>query len=71
MGDTVNISYCGTVDGVEFDGGKSDGYDLKLGSKTFIDTFEEQICGHSIGEKFDVNVTFPAEYQDHRSGEYS
>ena len=62
MGDTVNISYCGTVDGVEFDGGKSDGYDIKLGSKTFIDTFEEQICGHSIGEKFDVNVTFPAEY---------
>lgn len=62
MGDTVNISYCGTVDGVEFDGGKSDSYDLKLGSKTFIDTFEEQICGHSIGDQFDVNVTFPAEY---------
>lgn len=62
MGDTVNISYCGTVDGVEFDGGKSDSYDLKLGSKTFIDTFEEQICGHSIGDKFDVNVTFPTEY---------
>ena len=62
MGDTVNISYAGTVDGVTFDGGQSDSYDLKLGSKTFIDTFEEQICGHSIGEKFDVNVTFPAEY---------
>lgn len=62
MGDTVNISYVGTVDGVPFDGGQSDSYDLKLGSKTFIDTFEEQICGHSIGEKFDVNVTFPAEY---------
>ena len=62
MGDTVNISYAGTVDGVPFDGGQSDSYDLKLGSKTFIDTFEEQICGHSIGEKFDVNVTFPAEY---------
>lgn len=62
MNDTVNISYCGTVDGVEFEGGKSDSYDLKLGSKTFIDTFEEQICGHSIGDKFDVNVTFPVEY---------
>lgn len=62
MGDTVNISYCGTVDGVEFDGGKDDNFDLKLGSKTFIDTFEDQICGHSIGDKFDVNVTFPAEY---------
>ena len=62
MGDTVNISYAGTVDGVPFDGDQSDSYDLKLGSKTFIDTFEEQICGHSIGEKFDVNVTFPTEY---------
>lgn len=62
MGDTVTISYCGTVDGVEFEGGKSDSYDLKLGSKTFIDTFEDQICGHSVGDKFDVNVTFPAEY---------
>ncbi len=62
MGDTVTISYNGTVDGVAFDGGQSDSYDLKLGSKTFIDTFEEQICGHSVGDKFDVNVTFPAEY---------
>ncbi len=62
MGDTVTISYLGTVDGVAFDGGQSDSYDLKLGSKSFIDTFEEQICGHSIGDKFDVNVTFPAEY---------
>ena len=62
MGDTVNVSYSGTVDGVAFDGGQSDSYDLKLGSKTFIDTFEEQICGHSVGDKFDVNVTFPAEY---------
>ncbi len=62
MGDTVTISYCGTVEGVEFEGGKSDSYDLKLGSKTFIDTFEDQICGHSVGDKFDVNVTFPAEY---------
>ncbi len=62
MGDTVTISYLGTVDGVAFEGGQSDSYDLKLGSKTFIDTFEDQICGHSVGDKFDVNVTFPAEY---------
>ena len=62
MGDTVNIAYNGTVDGVEFEGGKSDNYDLKLGSKSFIDTFEEQIVGHNVGEKFDVNVTFPEKY---------
>ena len=62
MGDTVNVSYLGTVDGVEFEGGQSDSYDLKLGSKSFIDTFEEQICGHNVGDKFDVNVTFPDEY---------
>ena len=62
MGDIVNISYLGTVDGVPFEGGQSDGYDLTLGSKSFIDTFEDQIVGHNIGDKFDVNVTFPAEY---------
>ncbi|MCD8037317.1 MAG: trigger factor [Clostridiales bacterium] len=62
MDDTVNISYLGTVDGVPFEGGESDSYDLKLGSHSFIDTFEDQICGHSIGDKFDVNVTFPDEY---------
>ncbi len=62
MGDIVNISYEGTVDGVAFDGGKSDNYDLTLGSHSFIDTFEDQIVGHSIGDKFDVNVTFPEKY---------
>ncbi len=60
--DTVNIDYAGTVDGVAFDGGTAEGYDLKIGSHSFIDTFEDQIIGHSIGEEFDVNVTFPEEY---------
>ncbi len=62
MDDMVNISYAGTIDGVAFDGGTSDDYNLVLGSHSFIDTFEDQIVGHNIGDKFDVNVTFPAEY---------
>lgn len=62
MGDVVTISYLGTVDGVAFDGGQSDAYDLTLGSHTFIDTFEDQIVGHNTGDKFDVNVKFPEEY---------
>ena len=60
--DIVNISFDGSVDGVPFDGGKSDSYDLTLGSHTFIDTFEDQIVGHNLGDKFDVNVTFPENY---------
>lgn len=62
-GDSVNIDYVGTVDGVEFDGGSAEGYDLTLGSGTFIDGFEDQIVGHTPGETFDVNVTFPEDYQ--------
>ncbi|MGM9653457.1 MAG: trigger factor [Eubacteriales bacterium] len=61
-GDIANIDYEGSVDGVPFDGGKAEGHDLKLGSGQFIPGFEEQIVGHSIGDAFDVNVTFPAEY---------
>ncbi len=60
--DTVNIDYLGTVDGVPFDGGKAEGHDLTLGSGQFIPGFEDQIVGHSIGDAFDVNVTFPTEY---------
>ena len=61
-GDTVNIDYAGTVDGVAFDGGTAQGQTLKLGSGQFIPGFEEQIVGKEIGAEFDVNVTFPTEY---------
>lgn len=61
-GDTANIDYEGSVDGVPFDGGKAEGYDLRLGSGTFIPGFEDQIIGHKAGDEFDVKVTFPEEY---------
>ena len=61
-GDTVTIDYKGTVDGVAFDGGAAEKYDLKLGSGSFIPGFEDQIVGHAIGDEFDVKVTFPTEY---------
>ena len=61
-GDIANIDYEGSVDGVPFDGGAAKGHDLKLGSGTFIPGFEDQVVGHSIGDEFDVNVTFPEEY---------
>ena len=61
-GDTVNIDYSGSVDGVAFNGGTASGYDLTLGSGTFIDGFEDQIIGHNVGDTFDVNVTFPDGY---------
>ena len=62
MGDIVKIDFEGSVDGVAFDGGKGTDYSLKLGSGSFIPGFEEQIAGHTIGEEFDVNVTFPEDY---------
>lgn len=62
MNDIANINYEGFVDGVAFDGGKGEGHDLTLGSGAFIPGFEEQIVGKTIGEEFDVNVTFPEEY---------
>ncbi|SFA98625.1 trigger factor [Acetitomaculum ruminis DSM 5522] len=61
-GDTANIDYEGSVDGVPFEGGAAKGYDLLIGSHTFIDTFEDQIIGMNIGDEKDVNVTFPEEY---------
>lgn len=60
--DTANIDYLGKKDGVPFEGGKGEGYNLKIGSNTFIPGFEDQVIGHSIGEEFDINVTFPEEY---------
>ena len=68
-GDTVNIDYTGTVDGVAFTGGTATGYDLVLGSGSFIDGFEDQIVGHNIGDTFDVNVTFPDGYGDSTDAE--
>lgn len=62
MGDIAKISYEGSVDGVPFDGGKADNHELELGSHQFIAGFEEQVAGHSLGEKFDINVTFPEQY---------
>ena len=62
MGDIANIDYEGFVDGVTFAGGKGEGHDLTLGSGQFIPGFEDQIVGKTIGEEFDVVVTFPTEY---------
>ena len=62
-GDTVNIDFVGTVDGVKFDGGEAEGFDLTLGSGQFIPGFEDQVVGMNIGETKDVNVTFPENYQ--------
>lgn len=61
-GDITVIDFEGFVDGVAFDGGKAEKYELTIGSGSFIPGFEEQIIGHSIGEEFDVNVTFPEAY---------
>ena len=61
-GDTVNIDYVGTIDGVEFDGGSATGYNLTLGSGTFIPGYEEQLIGAKKGEKITVKVTFPEDY---------
>ncbi len=63
-GDIAVIDFDGSVDGVAFDGGKAENHELKLGSGQFIPGFEEQIVGKSIGESFDVNVTFPETYHE-------
>ena len=61
-GDTVNLDYAGSVDGVAFAGGTAEGQTLKIGSHTFIPGFEEQMVGMNIGEEKDLNVTFPESY---------
>ncbi len=63
MGDTVNIDFMGKLDGVAFEGGTAEKYDLTLGSNQFIPGFEEQVAGMAIGETKDINVTFPEDYQ--------
>jgi trigger factor len=61
-GGTVNIDYKGFKDGVEFEGGSAEGYDLKLGSGSFIPGFEEQLIGAKEGEEKELNLTFPEDY---------
>lgn len=61
-GDTVNIDYEGKKDGVAFDGGTAQGFDLTLGSGSFIDGFEDGVVGMSVGEERDLNLTFPEQY---------
>ncbi|MEE0954048.1 MAG: trigger factor [Ruminococcus sp.] len=62
-GDTAVLDFEGFVDGEAFEGGKSEGYNLSLGSGNFIPGFEEQIVGHKAGEEFSIFVNFPEEYQ--------
>ena len=61
-GDIVDINYAGTQNGVAFEGGTAEGYDLEVGSHSFIDGFEEQLIGHVAGDEFDIHVTFPDPY---------
>ena len=61
-GDVAVIDFVGSVDGTEFEGGKGDNHELEIGSKSFIDGFEEQLIGTESGKVIDVNVTFPKEY---------
>lgn len=63
-GDTVNIDYTGTKDGVAFDGGSAKGYDLVIGSNNFIAGFESGLIGHNIGEDVQLNLTFPSDYNN-------
>lgn len=68
MGDTCDIDFEGFVDDVAFEGGKGENYPLELGSNSFIPGFEEQVAGHKTGEEFDVNVTFPEQYEPSLAG---
>ena len=68
MGDTCDIDFEGFVDGVAFEGGKGENYPLELRSNSFIPGFEEQVAGHKTGDEFDVNVTFPEQYEPSLAG---
>lgn len=67
-GDTANIDFLGTLEGVPFDGGKGENYDLKLGSGSFVPGFEEQVVGMSAGEEKDIDITFPENYHEGLAG---
>lgn len=68
MGDTANIDFDGYLNGERFDGGKAEGFDLKLGSNAFVPGFEEQIVGMQIGEEKDLDITFPEQYVEDLAG---
>ena len=68
MGDTANIDFEGFDNGVPFDGGKGENFDLKLGSGQFVPGFEEQVVGMNAGEEKDINVTFPEDYHAELAG---
>lgn len=67
-GDKVNLDFSGSVDGKKFDGGTATGYDLVIGSHSFVPGFEEQLIGMNIGESKDINVRFPEDYTDELKG---
>ena len=69
MGDTANIDFEGFDNGVPFDGGKGEGFDLKLGSGSFVPGFEEQIVGMSAGDEKDIDITFPEDYKEGLAGQ--
>ncbi|MBR6452569.1 MAG: trigger factor [Lachnospiraceae bacterium] len=64
QGDVANIDYAGSIDGVAFDGGTAQGFDLEIGSGVFIPGFEDGLVGAKVGETRDVNVTFPDDYMN-------
>ena len=68
MGDLANIDFDGYLNGERFDGGKSEGYELELGSNSFVPGFEEQIVGMKVGEQKDLDITFPQEYTPELAG---
>ena len=68
MGDTANIDFEGFDNGVPFDGGKGDNFDLNLGSGQFVPGFEEQIVGMNVGEEKDIDITFPENYHEGLAG---
>ena len=68
MGDTANIDFDGYLNGERFDGGKAEGYDLELGSNSFVPGFEEQVVGMRIGEEKDLDITFPETYVENLAG---
>ena len=68
MGDTANIDFEGFDNGVAFEGGKGENFDLKLGSGSFVPGFEEQVVGMSAGEEKDIDITFPEDYHAELAG---